>query len=145
MFPKSRAAHLSHRSGLCFAHGAFVVLLAVVAGCGRESLSCTLLPDMTGLTVQLSAVPTGAYTVEVLVPTSSPVSYVYRCDGAQSCRGARVFFPGLVTPNVTVRVTTAAGTRSTPYQRLTYTDSYPNGKSCEPRTTSATIIAALPE
>ena len=140
-----RSASQARTSGHCFARRALPILLAMVAGCGRESLACTLLPDMTGLTVELSSVPTGPYTVEVLVPTSSPVSYVYRCDGGPSCRGARVFFPGLVTPFVTVRVTTSAGTRSTPYQRLSYTDSYPNGASCEPRTTSATIVAALPE
>ena len=127
------------------AHRAAPLLLAFVAACGHESLTCPLRPDMTGLTVELSAVPTGAYTVEVLVPTSSPVSYVYRCDGGPSCRGSRVFFPGLVTPFVTVRITTLVGTRSTPYQRVQYTDAYPNGSSCEPRSTSATIMAALPE
>ena len=141
----SRSASQSQTSGHWFVHRALAIMLAVVAGCGRESLTCTLLPDLTGLTVELSSVPTGPYAVEVLVPTSFPVSYVYRCDGGPSCRGARVFFPGLVTSSVTVRVTTSAGTRSTPYQRLTYTDSYPNGASCGPRTTSATIVAALPE
>ena len=140
-----RSGSQARTSGHCFVRRAVPMLLAMVAGCGRESLTCTLLPDMTGLTVELSSVPTGQYTIEVLVPTSSPVSYVYRCDGGPSCRGARVFFPGLVTPFVTVRVTTSAGTRSTPHQRLTYTDSYPNGASCGPRTTSATIAAALPE
>ena len=125
---------------------ALPALLALCAACGQESLTCTLLPDMTGLTVELSAVPTGAFTVEVLVQSSSPVSYLYRCDGGPSCRGSsKAFFPGLVAPYATVRVTTSVGTRTTAYQRLQYTDSYPNGPSCDPRTTSATVVAALPE
>jgi hypothetical protein len=125
---------------------AAITLLVLLAGCGRESLTCTLLPDMTGLTVELTAQPSGPYTVEVLIPTAPAVSYLYRCDGGPSCRGTRIFFPGLVTPNPTVRVKTAVGTRTTLSQRrLEYTDSYPNGKSCDPRTTSATISAALPD
>lgn len=117
----------------------------VLSACGGDDITCALLPDMTGLTVELSATPTGPYTVEVLVPTSSPVTYVYRCDGGPSCRGSRIFFPGLVTPYPTIRVTTSVGTRSTPALReVRYTDSYPNGRSCEPRTTSATVTAAIP-
>lgn len=121
-------------------------LLVTLTACGGDDITCALLPDMTGLTVELSATPTGPYTVEVVLPTSSPVSYVYRCDGGPSCRGSRIFFPGLVTPRPTIRVTTSIGTRSTPALReVRYTDSYPNGRSCEPRTTSATVTAAIPE
>ena len=121
-------------------------LLVLLGACGRDSLTCTLLPNMTGLTVELSAQPTGPYTVEVVVPSSSPVSYGYRCDGGPSCVGTRIFFPGLVTAYPTIRVTTALGTRATPATReVKYTDSYPNGPSCEPRTTSATVAAAIPE
>lgn len=125
---------------------ALPALLVVVSACGGDDITCALLPDMTGLTVELSATPTGPYTVEVVVPTSSPVSYVYRCDGGPSCRGLRIFFPGLVTPYPTIRVTTSVGTRSTPAVReVRYSDSYPNGRACEPRTTSATVTAAIPE
>lgn len=121
-------------------------LLLVLSACGGDDITCALLPDMTGLTVELSATPTGPYTVEVVVPTSSPVSYVYRCDGGPSCRGSRIFFPGLVTPYPTIRVTTSIGTRATPAIReVRYTDSYPNGRACEPRTISATVTAAIPE
>ncbi len=121
-------------------------LLVLLGACGRDSLTCTLLPNMTGLTVELSAQPTGPYTVEVVVPSSWPVSYVYRCDGGPSCVGTRIFFPGLVTAYPTIRVMTALGMRATPATReVKYTDSYPNGPSCEPRTTSATVAAAIPE
>ncbi len=121
-------------------------LLVLLGACGGESLTCTLLPSMTGLTVELSAQPTGPYTVEVVVPSSAPVSYVYRCDRVLACVSTRLFFPGLVTPYPTVRVTTALGTRETPATReVKYTDSYPNGPSCGTRTTSATVTAAIPE
>lgn len=124
------------------------VALASITACGGDSMACALLPDMTGLTVTLSAVPSGPYSVEVLVPRSTPslpVSYEFRCDGGQLCRRSTIFFPGLVTPNASVRVTTQVGTRTTEYPRIAYSDSYPNGQSCEPRTTSATVTAALPE
>lgn len=121
-------------------------LLMFLGACGSESVACTLLPSMTGLTVELSAQPTGPYTVEVVVPSSAPVSYVYHCDRGPACIGTRIFFPGLVTPYPTIRVTTPLGTRETPATReVKYTDSYPNGPSCGTRTTSATISAAIPE
>ena len=121
-------------------------LLVFLGACGSDSLTCTLLPSMTGLTVELSAQPTGPYTVEVVVFSSAPVSYMYRCDRVLACISTRLFFPGLVTPYPTVRVTTALGTRETPATReVKYTDSYPNGPSCGTRTTSATVTAAIPE
>lgn len=122
------------------------VALGLLAACEGDSVTCPLLPDNTGLTVQLSAVPSGPYTVEAVMPTSWPVTYVYRCDGGLGCRSTRVFFPGLVAPyGTTVRVTTSLGTRATTFQRIAYTDAYPNGSSCEPRSTTATVSAAIPE
>lgn len=123
--------------------GALVTAL-LVAGCGRDSYFCTAIGDSTGLTVELPSIPTGAYTVEVLVRSSSPVSYVYRCDGGPACRNSRAFFPGLVAPYASVRVTTTVGVRTTDYSGINYTDSYPNGPSCAPRSSTATVTAALP-
>ena len=122
------------------------VVLGFLTACEGGSLTCPLRPDSTGLTVELSAAPSGPYTVEVLLPTSWPVAYVYRCDGGLSCRSTRVFFPGLIAPyGTTVQVTTSIGTRATRLQRIVYTDSYPNGSSCDPRSTNATVSVAIPE
>ena len=120
-------------------------LLGVV-GCHSDNLTCLLRPDRTGLTIQLSGAPVGAFTVEVLLSTSPPVpSYVYSCDGGVTCRGvSAVFFPGLVPSFAAVRVTTTVGTRTTDRARVTYVDDYPNGRACEPRSTTGTILVPLP-
>jgi len=120
-------------------------LLAVV-GCGSSDITCPLLPDRTGLTVQLASAPIGAFTVEVIVSASPPVpTYVYVCDGGVSCRGvSAVYFPGLVPASASIRVTTTVGTRITNNARVTYTDSYPNGRRCEPRSTTGTVVVPLP-
>ncbi len=128
---------------------ALLLLLALTAGCGSDDLTCPLAGDLTGLTVELSAVPVGPFTVEIGVPAFSasiPVSYAYRCDGGPQCRTRTIRFPGLIAPNFTVRVTTERGVRNTtPPQPVKYIDTYPNGQACEPRSTTATVQAAIPE
>lgn len=122
-----------------------LLALSTFVACGGDSITCTLIGDMTGLTVNLSAVPSGPYSVEVLVASSSPVSYIFRCDGGLQCRSSQAFFPGLIATDIAVRVTTLLGTRTTAYQHVAFSDSYPNGPSCEPRATTATVTALLPE
>jgi hypothetical protein len=128
---------------------ALLVLLALTAGCGSDDLTCPLAGDITGLTVELSAVPVGPFTVEIGVPIISPslpVSYTYRCDGGPQCRTRTIRFPGLIATYLTVRVTTERGVRNTtPPQPVKYIDTYPNGRACEPRSTTATVQAAIPE
>ena len=68
---------VAHIARLC----SVITLLAFVS-CNSAEHTCTLVGDRTGLTVQLSAPPVGAFTVEVVVSASAPVpSYVYVCDG----------------------------------------------------------------
>lgn len=126
---------------------ALVVLLALTAGCGSDDLTCPLAGDLTGLTVELSAVPVGPFTVEIGVPVfspSPPVSYTYRGDGGPPCRTRTIRFPGLIATNFTVRGTTERGERNaTPPQLVKYIDTYPNGRACEPRSKAATVQAAI--
>ena len=141
----SRCLRVLRRFARTSRAGAAAALLVVV-GCDNANLTCPLLPDRTGLTVQLSAAPVGAFTVEVLLAAPPPVpSYVYICDGGVTCRGvSAVFFPGLVPSFVAVRVTTTVGTRTTNRERVTYVDAYPNGRACEPRSTTGTVLVPLP-
>lgn len=119
-------------------------MLMLTVACNGDGLVCILLPDPTGLTVELSARPEGPYTVQVVPSSSSPVSYTYQCDGGPSCRANRIFFPGLVAPLVTIRVTTSLGTRTTSPRRIEYQESYPNGKGCDPRAFTASVQAEIP-
>jgi|APMI01.1.fsa_nt_gi hypothetical protein len=125
-----------------------LVLLLCAACDSAASLVCTTAGDVTGLTVQLSATPVGPYTVDVVIPQSGssfPVFYTFRCNGESLCRTNSVKFPGLIANQFTVRVTTTLGTRETTLGLVRYTDSYPNGKACDPRSTTATVQAAIPE
>ena len=68
---------VAHIARLCS-----VRALLAFDSCNSAELACTLVGDRTGLTVQLSAPPVGAFTVEVIVSASAPVpSCVYVCDG----------------------------------------------------------------
>ena len=140
----SYAAHSARRLLAC----ARLAPLVLLSACGSESLTCTLIGDNTGLTVELPSLPVGPYSVEVLVPRSTsslPVTYVFRCDGGQLCRTTRVFFPELITRTPTIIVTTTAGSRTTRLTRaIQYDESYPNGRACEPRVLTATVTADLP-
>jgi hypothetical protein len=119
--------------------------LVLCVACRPDELFCTTVGGFTGLTIELSAQPVGSFVVEVVPTLSQAVSYTYRCDGGPSCRTNRVRFPGLIETSLTVRVTTSLGVRETPQPDVRYTDSYPNGKACGPRATTATVQAAIPE
>jgi hypothetical protein len=125
------------------------LLALLLLACNPEELTCTLRGDLTGLTVELSAMPVGPFTVDIVIPRSTPtlpVSYTYRCDGGQLCRTRTVIFPGLVASDFTVRVTTNLGVReTTPPRPVRYTDEFPNGPRCGPRSTTATVQAGIPE
>jgi hypothetical protein len=130
-------------------HAALLLTLPLLLACNPEELTCTLAGDLTGLTVELSAVPVGPFTVDIVIPRSTPslpVSYTYRCDGGPLCRTRTVIFPGLIATDFTVRVTTNLGVReTTPPRPVRYTDEFPNGPRCGPRSTTATVQASIPE
>lgn len=124
---------------------AMLPLVIGVGACTGESLTCTLIGDPTGLTVELSSPPPGPFTVEVIPVSSAPVVYTYRCDAPNPCqRVTSAFFPKLIAQQIQIRVTTSVGTKTTNPPSITYTESYPNGKGCEPRAFTATVRAQTP-
>jgi hypothetical protein len=127
---------------------AMCATIVLLGGCEADSFVCATIGDSTRLTVQLSARPTGPYTVDVTPNRSTsttPVTYTFRCDGLplSSARGA--FFPGAVEQHFRVRVTTTVGVRETRLHDVRYTDRYPNSERCEPRTPTATVPMQFPE
>jgi len=118
----------------------------LVPGCGGDTITrvCTAAGCSSGLTVQLSAIPTGAFTVEAFIDGRPQLQYVYRCDGGIACRTSAVFLEGLVTSRVTLRVPTVQGTRTVEFPNVVYIDRYPNGRDCDPRCANATVAVDLP-
>ena len=49
-------------------HTAPLLALPLLLACNPEELTCTLAGDLTGLTVELSAVPVGPFTVDIVIP-----------------------------------------------------------------------------
>lgn len=123
---------------------AMVPLVIGVGACSGESLTCTLIGDPTGLTVELSSRPQGPFTVQVIPQGSSTVAYTHRCDGTAACSQNTIFFPKLVAESVQIQVTTSLGTQTTTVPRVEYRESFPNGKGCEPRALTATVRAQTP-
>ncbi len=127
-----------------------ITLLAVVvatAACDSPTEVCTLVGCDSGLTVQLSGLPVGAFTVEVFPesPALDPPVYRYECTpGPQPC-STRVLFPGLYVEQPYVRVTSALGTVTHHEPDVTYQTSYPNGRQCGPECRSATVSVGIPE
>jgi hypothetical protein len=114
--------------------------LALLGGCGITG-ACTLIGCESGLFVQITGTPAGAYRVEA-IGAGSEVLHFVNCPSAEACAGGAVFrdfFP----ESVTIRVTTAAGTTTQSVQP-TYTDSQPNGPNCPPTCRQGSVTVALP-
>ena len=122
-------------------------LLALAAGCdvlGIGSTHCTLIGCTDGITVRLTALPTGPYRVEILVGSGpGGPSYAYDCAGGSACL-QDIFFPELVLNSIIVRVTTPLGTRDTEIANPVYETSRPNGPDCPPLCRQASVTAQLP-
>jgi hypothetical protein len=122
-----------------------MAFLVLPLACRGDSLTCTLIGDPTGLTVELPAPMQGPFTV-TLLSARPGLSYTYSCDGGPGCVGTvRVLFAGVIVPAATIRVTTPRGTKDTPRSGIRYEESFPNGRGCEPRALTATVRADLPE
>jgi hypothetical protein len=125
-----------------------LALVAAVAGLsGCNSLgprSCTLIGCQNGLTVQLSAMPSAPFRVELRATsaTAQPV-YVYDCSNSAAC-GQGAFFPDFSGDHAFVTVVTSAGTRTTEITRIEYRVSRPNGPDCPPACRQATVTADVP-
>jgi len=114
--------------------------VALLAGCNGISTACTLIGCNSGLLVRLAGTPTGPYRIEVFSHPDAP-RYVFDCANPATCGDAR--FVDYTPASVTVRVTTAAGTREETVQPA-YSTSRPNGPNCEPTCTQGTVTVPLP-
>ena len=111
---------------------------ATLAGCNPIG-ACTLIGCFDGLNVQFDRQPTGAYRVEAIVPGDA-TPHVVECASG-TC--GPVMFEGLMPERVTIRVTTAAGTRSQEFTPK-YEAQYPNGRRCGAACRNATVTMQLP-
>lgn len=116
----------------------YVFAAAALAGC-NPVIACTLIGCYDGLNVVFDREPAGPYTVEAIVP-NDPTRYVVECT-ANTC--PPVTFPELMAERVTIRVTTAAGTRTQEFQP-NYENQYPNGRRCGAACRNATVTMQLP-
>lgn len=107
-----------------------LLLLPLLAGC--ESIfaprACTLIGCTDGLGVQLVDLPAGGYVLEVVLPGGA--THTQECTHETHCP-TQVFFEGVTAEEFTLRLTTAAGTRSE-QQRAVYSRHRPNGRGCPP-------------
>ena len=104
---------------------------------------CTLLGCSSGLTIHLPSLPTGAYSVEVVVSDGNGPRYIYECNSAPNCL-QDVFFLGLRIDHPIIRVITTKGSRTTEIPNLKYRAVYPNGEDCGGACYVATVTAQLP-
>src|SRR4051812_32201222 len=102
-------------------------LFSMVALFGLQGCGCTLIGCVNGLDVQLPSLPTTPFQVELLVAgvvQTAPAAAT--CDGASPCQ-QRIHFYTSATDQITIRVTTPNGVRTTAFPHVTYGKSYPNG------------------
>lgn len=127
-------------------------LLVVALGIGAlpgcsifEPENCPLAGCSSGLTVQLTSLPTEPYSVEVLMPGTQQPFHSYEC-GTGSCLQEITFYYQAhepILPHILVRVTTVAGSRVTEFPDVHYGRTYPNGRHCKP-CPDATVTAEVP-
>ncbi len=123
-----------------------LMLMAVIAitSCAPrepEPRACTMIGCESGVAVDLSAVPSGAYSAEPPpLPDGAPT--LKQCTTAAAC-GRSLFFEGVATDSVAIRLTTSEGTR-TLRARAEYVTSRPNGPQCDPTCRQARVAVAVP-
>ena len=125
-----------------------IVALGLGALSGCSPLVCTLAGWGSGLTVQLTSLPTKPYSVEVLIPGTQELVYSYECGADQGCQPREeitfyIYFDEPVLTHFLVRVTTVTGSRVTEFRDVRYGRTYPNGRDCPP-CPDTTVIAEVP-
>jgi hypothetical protein len=126
--------------------GAALLAFTTATGCntlGIGSRHCTEIGCTDGITVHLPVVPTGSYTVEIVVGGGGGLSYAYDCAGGPPCQ-QDIFFPELVLDRIIVKVTTSLGSRQTEIANPVNVTSQPNGPDCPPLCRQAWVTAQLP-
>lgn len=116
-----------------------VTMVAVgVQSCGCDTWGCG-----DGLFVRFNAEPVGPWKIELFVAgvlQAAPPSAT--CDGSRGCSGG-AHYNILPRDNVSVRITTDAGVRSTNFPRITYIGS---GRSdhCHDCKGQAEVVGIIP-
>jgi hypothetical protein len=125
---------------------AILALLGTITACSGLEEACTQVGCVSGLTVNLSGVPIGAYSVEV-IPEGPPGTMTYRvdCGGSAPSCGSQVYFHNVFVERAHVRVVSSLGTVTHAVGSITYRTTYPNGRQCEPACRQATVAVAIPE
>lgn len=118
-------------------HATAVVLLA---SCNPLTTTCTLIGCQSGLAVSFDGVQAGGYRVEAWSEVVT-VPRVLECAPGQACPPP--LFPDFQGRNVTVRVTTAAGTRTQQFTGVEYESLYPNGRRCGAACQQAEVTVQL--
>lgn len=120
---------------------AFGIALLVMLGCSSnavdEQRACTLIGCEDGLSVQVSNSLNQSLTVNVR--SGAQLIGTFTCTAGQPCAG---FIRNQTPPNVTVEVTSQAGTVTRNYMPE-YRLSRPNGPNCPPECRQATINVAV--
>ncbi|HEY7769399.1 hypothetical protein [Longimicrobium sp.] len=111
---------------------------ATLAACNPVGV-CTVIGCFDGLIVRFASQPTGAFRVEAIVPGEA-APHVFDCPSG-TC--VPVMFENVMASRVTIRVTTAAGTRSQEFTPK-YEAEYPNGRRCGAACRNATVTMQFP-
>ncbi len=121
----------------------FVAVMAITSCATREPevRACTMIGCESGVAVDLSAMPSGAFSVE-LTPLPGGAPTLKQCTTAAAC-GRSLFFAGVTADSVAVKLTTTAGTR-TMRARAEYVVSQPNGPQCDPTCRQARVAVQVP-
>lgn len=89
---------------------------ALLQGCGCDAWGC-----INGLFVQLDKVPTIGYRVELFVDGAlQEADGGALCDPIEPCKYQYARYSVLPTKNVSVRVTTSSGSRTTNFDQINY-------------------------
>lgn len=112
----------------------------LLASCNPLTQACTLIGCENGLNVRFNTAPAGPYTVEAWSELRI-APHVFECAAGQTC--GPVFFRAFQGHDVTVRVTTAAGTRTQSFTGVDYEPQYPNGRDCGAVCEQATVTVQL--
>lgn len=118
-------------------HATAVLLLA---SCSPLFQECSLAVCQDGLVVELGSTTNGPLRVEAWSELRI-APQVFDCPAANQCRSA--FFQDFQGENVTVRVTTDAGTRTQEFTGVDYDAVYPNGRDCPGRCRQAKVTFPL--
>jgi hypothetical protein len=116
----------------------YALAAATLAAC-NPVVTCTLIGCSSGLVVRFDREPPRPFRLEATVP-NDPTPRVIECSAAVC---PPPVFEELIAEQVTIRLTTPAGTRVQEF-RPRYQDQYPNGRECGSACKQAVVTIAVP-